>query len=133
LRQPNPDSDAYGDTYGHGVCNADSDCHSHSNSHSHSHSNTDSYGYSDSHADSDRYGNCNGNTDGDGYRYTDANPPAEANTDAQAASASSPTGRVNWNLKAGTREGNSRVPSLRWIGFSEDGVRLTGGGESINR
>src|SRR6266568_3882602 len=81
--------------------------------------NANGNGYRDVHAygDSDGHSNCYGYSDAD----SDSNGPAEAYPDAEAASdASASSVGLTGFSKVGTREKNSRVPRLRWIGFSED-------------
>ncbi len=83
--------------------------------HAYSYSNGDSNVYTN--GDSDGHSNCYGYSDAD----SDSNGPAEAYPDAEAASdASASSVGLTGFSKVGTREKNSRVPRLRWIGFSED-------------
>ena len=108
--------------------NTDCDRDGHGNSYRYG--NSDSYRYSDSYCNSDGYGNSDGYCNAYGY----GDRAAEAVTDAQAEAytAASSIALIGF-LKVGTRETYSRVPRLRWIGFSEDDAKWIAEGANIWR
>lgn len=84
-----------------------------------------------SHTNSNSYGYCHRDSDGNADAYSDAAGNADAKAASDAATAPDSLA-ANCNLKAGTREKNSRVLRLGWIDFSEGDAGSVAGGANIS-